>query len=557
MKPCIFIPLILAFTLSLSACNEAVKCDIHQAVKKAELRAANTPLVELTVGLKNDATSMALIPSMISQEETEGQLVPQSHLSTGAKLQLLDQKGVVLFEDNVPNLIEARQRIGNEILKTGDPAQIAEFDRLIQSQAYAVQVPRILEATRVRLTIEDPDKSLASLSTKLKAIPTTFDFKLSDIPRTSPNELDELAATGGVKIEPIHYSGNSHQRLNIIIISDGYRDAEMPRFRIDVEKLKKHILGQNPFSQYTDYFNIWRVEVPSAESGANCDDNKYQFRKIQFGTTFPVACINAIFKSHYSDRFIIQTNIKRVLDVARLVRENGKSVPSQIFVLANSPKYGGTAIYWASQNNTSSPEVFTHELGHSFGGLADEYTVPGDPCMLFNLFKPNVSFKRNKIENVKWARWIENGTPIPTPDTKAYVNTVGLFQGASDCPKLFYRPERTCKMQSNYGSYCHICREQIMLRLYDYVRPLHGKLVFTRVHQDSYQFAAQPSRLELDTHWYVDGKEERASATYSPLSIHLKPGKHTVALSVRDANPYIRQDLCHFFEARAVQLEVK
>jgi len=71
--------------------------------------------------------------------------------------------------------------------------------------------------------------------------------------------------------------------------------------------------------------------------------------------------------------------------------------------------------------------ILVHESGHTLGNLGDEYTTsyPGYP----DTEEPNTTTQTN-ILLIKWRAWIPNGTPIPTPPTGTYQNTVGLFQGA-------------------------------------------------------------------------------------------------------------------------------
>lgn len=60
------------------------------------------------------------------------------------------------------------------------------------------------------------------------------------------------------------------------------------------------------------------------------------------------------------------------------VRDFAANAPyDQIYILVNTDKYGGGAIYnfysVSVSGNLSSPKVFIHEFGHAFAGLADEY----------------------------------------------------------------------------------------------------------------------------------------------------------------------------------------
>jgi hypothetical protein len=80
-------------------------------------------------------------------------------------------------------------------------------------------------------------------------------------------------------------------------------------------------------------------------------------------------------------------------DTSKVIRE-GANIPGQNYyvVLVNSKNYGGAALiglntFVTSRNaKPTSPlgalpvDVFLHELGHSLGKLADEYSSPGASC---------------------------------------------------------------------------------------------------------------------------------------------------------------------------------
>lgn len=60
----------------------------------------------------------------------------------------------------------------------------------------------------------------------------------------------------------------------------------------------------------------------------------------------------------------------------------------------------------------------------------------------------------------KWADLVAPGTPIPTPNTSQYNNTVGAFEGGGYLTQGMYRPQRRCMMR-DYAPFCAVCTRTI------------------------------------------------------------------------------------------------
>ena len=60
----------------------------------------------------------------------------------------------------------------------------------------------------------------------------------------------------------------------------------------------------------------------------------------------------------------------------------------------------------------------------------------------------------------KWADLVAPNTPIPTPNTNQYNNTVGAFEGGGYLTEGMYRPQRNCMMR-NYAPFCAVCNRTI------------------------------------------------------------------------------------------------
>jgi hypothetical protein len=89
-----------------------------------------------------------------------------------------------------------------------------------------------------------------------------------------------------------------------------------------------------------------------------------------------------------------------------------------IVLMVNDSEYGGSGgIYAVASMNTWAAEVVTHEFGHSLAGLGDEYEDPYPGFVFADVF-PNVSPTADR-EALKWTEWVDEETPLPTPESAA------------------------------------------------------------------------------------------------------------------------------------------
>ncbi|MBA2320989.1 MAG: hypothetical protein H0V89_07530, partial [Deltaproteobacteria bacterium] len=65
----------------------------------------------------------------------------------------------------------------------------------------------------------------------------------------------------------VRYAGPADERLDLLILGDGYTEAELPRFAEDVDALVEYLGGIPPYGRYASLLNIWRTDTASVESG--------------------------------------------------------------------------------------------------------------------------------------------------------------------------------------------------------------------------------------------------------------------------------------------------
>ncbi|RUA29759.1 MAG: peptidase M64 [Bacteroidetes bacterium] len=251
-----------------------------------------------------------------------------------------------------------------------------------------------------------------------------------------------------IEAKKVHYSGDPATKVDIVLLAEGYSADEQDKFMKDAERFTDYLLSWAPFNEMKDRFNIWVVPVVSLESGTDIP-----------GTN---VWKNTAFDSHFytfgTERYINTVNNKAVRDAA------ANAPYDQIYILANTSKYGGAGIFnfysICTSDNPKSGFVFCHEFGHAFGGLADEYTGDASVEDFYDLnyepWEPNITTLTDFSK--KWKSMVEKGTPIPTPDTRENVNVLGAFEGAGYVTKGVYRPKHDCSMKSiRDDDFCPVC----------------------------------------------------------------------------------------------------
>lgn len=251
----------------------------------------------------------------------------------------------------------------------------------------------------------------------------TFDLTLIEkiqVPQEEVKPAAKHRRVGSVaKVETIIKNGPPEKSVDIVIAGDGYTAAQMGKWRSDADNLIKQLMNVPPYSQYKNRFNVHRIDVASDEEGA--------------GWIGPESKRNA-FGSHFNcyntERLLCVDNAEVNRIFHSLLSENQMDIK---IVIANDSRYGGAGGEIATAStHADSFQVLIHEIGHSFGGLADEYGGGERDCDFSREpAEPNVTLQKNP-QLVKWKG---------IPDT-------GVFEGGKYCDKGFYRPYENSLMRS-------------------------------------------------------------------------------------------------------------
>lgn len=254
-------------------------------------------------------------------------------------------------------------------------------------------------------------------------------------------------------VENIVKSGKPAKKLDLVFLPDGYTAEELPKFLEDCSRFADYLFKTDPYGNYKKDINIRAVLAPSAESGTD----------IPGDSVFHYTLLNSSFYTFGSDRYLMTPDFKIVSNVA-------SSAPyDQIVILVNHPRYGGGGIYnfyaISTVDDFNSGFVFTHEFGHSFAGLGDEYEGSGsndDPIYSSQTepWEPNITTLADFDK--KWKGLLAENTPVPTPVTDEWKGKVGVFEGAGYMTEGAYRPYLDCSMNViKFNNFCPVCRREI------------------------------------------------------------------------------------------------
>lgn len=360
------------------------------------------------------------------------------------RVQVLDAGDDVLYEHTLRGPVQVRDFLQYYSDETG--YDILDVFPLLGH--FPVMVPLLDDGVRARFQLRGDDGTFKNVGS----------YNLADV-----DADDEGLSDSVVGSETLVDNGDPDNRLDIVLIDDGYTADQLDQWASDADEITSKILSKEPFASLAPYIDIRRVDAVSEESGASYDCvDECRARDTAFGTVFPLNWVNTLLGTDYDTRAVFQL---QQWEVARAV----SAVPwDAVVVVSNTATDGGLSVHYATVTRGLPFLGVTtvHELGHSVGYLGDEYM--GDDCILNDQLPVNVT---DDPESPPWSDWIEDGTPLPTPETRAYADTVGAFQGAMSCTNL-YRPTQTCLMEdSDQGDYCPVCAEQMVRSIMSFVDP--------------------------------------------------------------------------------------
>lgn len=247
-------------------------------------------------------------------------------------------------------------------------------------------------------------------------------------------------------------NGDPHDHVDLVFVAEGYSEGEFGKFKKDAGRFTDYLFSVKPFDSLKKKFNVSGVFRASAQSGVDIP------RKRVYKNTAMDVSYDTFGSRVYATVF----DNKSLRDIA------GKVPHDHVIVLVNTEMYGGSGFYNSytlfTSDNKRSAEIITHEFGHGFAGLADEYISESYFDVYYSRgiepLEPNITAWLNS-NHVKWGHLITLCAPLPTPATKEHINTVGLFEGAGYTKTGMYRSCRHCVMGAGGLPFCKACQDAI------------------------------------------------------------------------------------------------
>ena len=336
-------------------------------------------------------------------------------------------------------------------------------------------------------------------------------------------------------------NGPRSQRINLVFLSEGYTAADMPNFATHVNTAVNFLFTKEPWKQYRNYCNVYRIEIASNQSG--CDNGN---------TSGAGGTRDTYFNAGFNTPSISQLLTLGSGGASKAYSLLNSHVPEYDVpvVIVNDTKYGGAGGSLAVASvNGSSAAVVEHEIGHSFALLTDEYDT------YYAAYTPSErsnNTAQTTRELIRWNHWIEATTPLPTPENATYESLAGIFEGSMYRTSGWYRPHNNSLMKSLNRPCGQINREQFVLQFYNRVSPVEGFQPATAsgtvTEPAPLSFAVTPKAPSLgpalEVTWKVDGVTQvgQTGTSFSTLSDFIGNGAHTVSATVQDPTPLVRLD---------------
>jgi len=220
--------------------------------------------------------------------------------------------------------------------------------------------------------------------------------------------IDRALPPSPGRLIALQQSGDPADKVDFLILGDGYTPAELAKFEKDARRLMEQLFATSPYKEHRQDFNVWGLCPPARESGIARPSTGLQRRS-------PLGCTYDTFGS---ERYVLTLE-------NRTLREVASFAPYEVMeILVNAQTYGGGGIFGlygtVASDNAFSPYIFVHEFGHHFAGLADEYYTSDVAYETgkerLEPWEPNATADP---KNPKWKASISPGTPLPTPWKKA------------------------------------------------------------------------------------------------------------------------------------------
>ena len=385
------------------------------------------------------------------------------------------------------------------------------------------------------------------------------------------------------------------EAIDIVILGDGYTIGDSTDFRNHAADVWDELINHtSPFTEYQDYFNIYRIDIESAEQGIDepC---------LSLTDTIGTSCDTVFYDTYYDCSFDGTSFAGNVIDrlamanfdtVRSVLHANGFDTTNTfVFLLANCEGfYTPTTIdhsfgggYWndrvaicpaASElpNGNPSPEdqaVAIHEFIHAFSQTLDEYWTDHAIDYASNTWN---MCDTNLLSQVPWRNWVDTTVwywGIEDDWTGAWSNLpLGIYPhrpisftapyidgnwGYDTISTGWFKPTShyNCNMEDVDKDLCSVCREATIERIHGLAPAMYGHSPENADPIDASEELTfsieliQTTNNTVVVEWWLNGDSITTNNGTWQLDCDAPGwniGTNTLTAMVEDRTPFIRID---------------
>ena len=389
---------------------------------------------------------------------------------------------------------------------------------LVHRDAFLVELPELAGFDRVELAYHDGDRAgpvRRGLGSELldgpRFAPAAGPYRYMDLafangsepppppPAPQANTLFWPEDFGDSDVYRVEGSASEvNKRINIVVVPDGYTYAEKATMDSDFDAMVAEFRSFTPYKEHDPFVNYTLVYAYSAESGTDqCDCDIIV--DTAMATRFPEQTNSC---GHSDNRCLYYTSSCEPSALQNITAAELRAPAfDEGIIMVNTSRYGGCGgargVYSAGAG--SATQIAVHELGHSLGGLADEYV--SQPGCGFSAGGINTSL--NGVDG-GWPEWIAD---IGAPS-----------EGAQYWSECIFRPLPNCNMRSLGQPFCPVCSQHWSLTYFSHIRvtataPIESKSPATLVQLEpgeSQQFSigtrlAEGAGVTNEISWTIEG----------------------------------------------------
>jgi hypothetical protein len=128
-----------------------------------------------------------------------------------------------------------------------------EANRMDRGFQESVRFPKFAKPVRVRILKRD-ERNEFSVVWSVDVDPDA-------------QEVVKKQASAPAKPIPIRVNGPSPQKVDLLVMGDGYTARDMKKFEADARRLADYLFTVSPFKERAADFNVWALAVPTEKSG--------------------------------------------------------------------------------------------------------------------------------------------------------------------------------------------------------------------------------------------------------------------------------------------------